>query len=84
MGWSGLKNGVLLRAAEDGGIEVLLTGDRSLVDEQNLTGRRIAVVALSAIQLPIIRHHLPRIVAALHSARAGSYEEVDCGSFRRS
>jgi len=25
MGWAGLKNGELLRAAEDSGIEVLLT-----------------------------------------------------------
>lgn len=27
MGWAGLKNGELLRAAERGGIEVLVTGD---------------------------------------------------------
>ena len=54
MGWAGLKNGELLRTAEDHGIEVLVTGDRTLSYEQNLAGRRLAIVALSAIQLPII------------------------------
>jgi hypothetical protein len=37
MGWAGLKNGELLRAAEDNGVEVLVTGDRTLNYEQNLT-----------------------------------------------
>ena len=55
MRWTGLKNGELLRIAEDSGIEVLLTGDQTLTFEQNLTGRRLAIVALSAIQLPIIK-----------------------------
>jgi hypothetical protein len=37
------------------GIEGLLTGDQTLAYEQNLTARRLAIVALSAIQLPIIK-----------------------------
>ncbi len=59
MGWARLKNGELLRTAEDNGIDVLLTGEGTLNYEQNLTGRRLAVVALSAIQLPIVKKHLP-------------------------
>lgn len=83
MGWAGLQNGELLRAAEDNGIEVLLTGDGTLHYEQNLAGRHLAFVALSAIQLPIIRQHLPRIIAAIDSATPGSFQVVDCGSFSR-
>jgi hypothetical protein len=49
MGWADLKNGELLRTAEEAGVEVFVTADQSLVDEQNLTGRRLAIVALSAI-----------------------------------
>ena len=63
MGWAGLKNGELLRAAESCGIEVLVTGDQTLCYEQNLRVRRLAVVALSAIQLPVIRKSLPAIIA---------------------
>jgi hypothetical protein len=58
----------LLRTAEDNGIEVLLTGDGTLNYEQSLTRRRLAVVALSAIQLPIFRKSLPQIIAAIDSA----------------
>jgi hypothetical protein len=84
MGWAGLKNGELLRAAETAGIDVLLTGDQTLRYEQNLSGKRLAIVALSAIQLPIIQNYLTNIVAAIDNAVPGSFQEVDCGIFTRS
>jgi hypothetical protein len=37
MEWGDLKNGELLRVAGENGFEVLVTGDQSLVYEQNLT-----------------------------------------------
>jgi hypothetical protein len=83
MGWAGLKNGELLQTAEDNGMEVLLTGDGTLHYEQNLAGRRLAVVALSAIQLPMIKQHLPKIITAIHDAAPGSFQTVDCGTFSR-
>jgi hypothetical protein len=83
MGWASLKNGELLRTAEDNGVDIFLTGDGSLSYEQNLAGRRLAVVALSAIQLPIIRKHLPNIIAAIDSAAPGSFQEVNGGTFSR-
>jgi hypothetical protein len=83
MGWGGLKNGELLRAAEEQGIEVFVTGDRSLVYEQNLTGRRLAIVALSANNWPIVRNRIDQIAAALERAAPGSYQAVDCGEFSR-
>ncbi len=83
MGWTGLKNGELLRIAEDSGIEVLLTGDQTLTYEQNLSGRRLAIVGLSAIQLPIIKKNLQKIIAAIDNAAPGSFQAVDCGTFSR-
>ena len=83
MGWAGLRNGELLRAAEHAGVEVLLTGDQTLNYEQNLAGRRLAIVALSAIQLPIIRKNLPKIIAAIDDAAPGSFQAVDIGTFSR-
>jgi hypothetical protein len=83
MGWASLKNGELLRTAEDNGVDVFLTGDGTLSYEQNLAGRQLAVVALSAIQLPIIRKHLPKVIAAIESAVPGSFRAVDCGVFSR-
>jgi hypothetical protein len=62
---------------------VLLTGDQTLNYEQNLGGRRLAVVALSAIQLPIIQNSLPAIIAAISNAAHGTFQLVECGSFSR-
>lgn len=83
MGWAGTQNGALLRAAEENRFDVLLTGDQTLNYEQNLRGRRLAVVALTVIQLPLIKKHLPKIVAAVANAAPGSFQIVDCGIFRR-
>jgi hypothetical protein len=83
MGWAGLKNGELLRAAEDNGIEVLLTGDQSLGYQQNLTSRHLAIVVVSVIQLPILKQYLPQILAAIDRAVPGSFQVVECGTFSR-
>ena len=83
LGWAGIQNGELLRAAEDNGIDVLLTGDQTLHQEQNLIGRHLASVALSAIQLPIIKQNLAKIIAAIDDALPGSYQQLDCGTFNR-
>ena len=77
LGWSGLKNGKLLQAAEDDGFEVFVTGDQTLCYEQNLSKRKIAVVALSSIEWRIIRDHLSVILAAVDNARSGSFQAVD-------
>jgi len=46
-GWGTLSNGALLDAAEEAGFEVLLTTDRRIRYQQNLRGRRIALVVLT-------------------------------------
>ncbi len=83
MGWTGVQNGMLLRAAEENGFDVLLTGDQTLNYEQNLSGRHLAIVALSAIQLPILKENLPKIVTAIDAAAPGTFQAVDCGTFSR-
>jgi len=82
-GWAGLKNGELLRTAEADGIDIFLTGDQTLVYEQNIAGRRLAIVALSSIEFPILKNNLPLILAALDKALPGSFQAVECGTFTR-
>jgi len=82
-GWHGLKNGALLQVAEEAGIEVLVTGDLTLSYEQNLTGRRLAVVALSSVEWRIIKDYIPKILAAIDTALPASFQTVDCGKFSR-
>lgn len=54
-GWSGLKNGALLQAAEGDGFDVLVTADKNLRYQQNLANRLIAIVELPTNSLPKLR-----------------------------
>ena len=76
-GWDTLTNGDLPAAAERAGFDVLLTADKNTRYQQNLTGRRIALVVLSTPQWPLVRLHRERIAAAVNAATPGSYAEVD-------
>lgn len=46
-GWENLKNGLLLDAAEESDFDILITTDKNMQHQQNLTGRGIAVIVLS-------------------------------------
>ncbi len=76
-GWSTLRNSQLLKNAEDAGFDLLLTTDKDLVYQQNLAGRKIAVVVLGNSQWPVVQRYVDRVVAAVDAATPGSYTEVD-------
>ena len=76
-GWDKLENGELLTAAETSGFEVILTTDRNLRYQQNLAGRKIAVVALGKGRWTLIKPHVARVVEAVNAATPGSYVEVE-------
>jgi hypothetical protein len=79
-GWDTLSNGDLLAAAEEGGFDVLLTTDKNMRHQQNLGGRKIAVVILGRQQRPQLRAHVQRVVDAINAAVPGSYVEIDIPS----
>ena len=75
-GWDTLTNGDVLVEAERAGSDVLLTADKNMRYQQNLKGRRMALVVLSTPQWPVVRLHLGRIAAAVNAVTPGSYIEV--------
>ena len=77
IGWHELKNCELIRQAEQAGFELLLTSDKNIRDQQNLSARTIAIVVLGNQQWPGVQLHLDRIVAAVNAATSGSYTEVE-------
>ena len=77
IGWHELKNGELLKQAEEAGNELLLTSDKNIRYQQNLSGRKIAIIVLGNQQWPDVRLHLERIRAAVHAEKPGSYAEVE-------
>jgi hypothetical protein len=75
-GWSTLKNGDLLDAAEREGFEVLVTTDKNLKHQQNLGARRIAIVVLTSTSWPRIQSEISAVVSAVDETSPGSYKEV--------
>ncbi len=63
--------------AEAAGFEVLLTTDKRIRYQQNLYGRKIAIVVLGNSTWRVVRLHLERIALAVNAVAPGSYAEVD-------
>ena len=76
-GWDTFKNGDLLTAAEDEGFDLLVTTDKNMRYQQNLTGRSIAIVVLGNAQWPVLQLHVVHVVAAVNAATPGSFIEID-------
>ena len=76
-GWDTLANGELLTVAEEAGFDLLLSTDKNIQYQQNLKGRRIAIVILGNSQRPTVHRYIDRVVAAVNAAMPGSYTEVE-------
>ncbi|HXJ42501.1 MAG TPA: hypothetical protein VNH18_24690 [Bryobacteraceae bacterium] len=72
-----MGNGELIQQAEEAGYHLLLSTDKNIRYQQNLSGRRIALVIFGNPQWPQVRLQLDRIVAAIESSTPGSYCEVE-------
>ena len=75
-GWSELDNGDLLDKAEKDGYEVLITTDQNMRYQQNLSGRRLAIVVLLSTAWPDVRLRIEEIRASLIDIRSGDVREV--------
>jgi hypothetical protein len=78
MGWAGIQNGQLLKLVEDDGFEVFVTADLNMRAQQNFSGRRIAMVYLTAQEWPMLSLRVPEILAAVAAAVPGSFQIVEC------
>jgi hypothetical protein len=76
-----LANGDLLKVAEEAGFDLLLSTDKNIRYQQNLTGRRIAsriaIVILGNPQRPAVHRHIDLVMDAVNAATPGSYIEVE-------
>lgn len=77
IGWHELGNGELIQKAEEAGYGVLLSTDKNIRYQQNLSGRKIALVVLGNQQWPLVKRHLDKIAAAVDACTPGSYTEVE-------
>jgi len=77
LGWQGLENGALLDAAEQAGFDLLLTCDQNVRYQQNLAGRKLALVILSSNHWPTLRRIAARIATAVDFVQTGQIVRVD-------
>ncbi len=75
-GWERLANGDLLDSAEQEGYEVLITTDQSMRYQQNLAGRRLAIIVLLSGAWPYARSRIEDIRSAIAEAQPGELREV--------
>jgi hypothetical protein len=68
MGWAEVSNGHLLRVAGDAGFEVLITADKNLSYQQNLSGRKLALIVLSTNNWRIVEKMAPAIIEAIETS----------------
>ena len=72
MGWSGLKNGKLLREAESS-FDVFVTVDRNLSFQQHVISFDLAVIVLKCVsnRLKDLEPLVPRLLKAIAAAESG-------------
>jgi len=75
MGWGGIKNGRLLNLAENQ-FDILISTDQNLPFQQNLSGKKLAVIILPSNRVPIVAQLIPAIEQAIGTVLPGKFFEI--------
>ena len=72
-----LQNGELLRAAEAEGFNVLVSCDQNITYQQNLTGRKLALVVFGSNIWRVVRVYRDLIEAKVDTTRPAGYYFIE-------
>ena len=75
-GWELLENGEFIRKAEQERYEVVVTTDKSMRYQQNLTGNGLAIVVPLSTAWPRVRDRTEEIPRTIEVVRPGELKEV--------
>lgn len=75
-GWAGIKNGRLLELAENN-FDLFITADQNLRYQQNLSGRRIAILELSTNKLRRIHEAAMLICNAIAAIKPAEFRRLE-------
>ncbi|MDE2802715.1 MAG: hypothetical protein OXN15_01235 [Chloroflexota bacterium] len=67
----------MLDRAESEGFDLLITADQSMRHQQNLAGKRLAVVVLLSNRWPRIEPKIDAVRTALDNTQPGQWTEVE-------
>jgi len=74
-GWGGVENGQLLKLAESR-FDLFITSDQNMRYQQNLAGRRIAILELSTNNLRRIEAAVNELLLALADIKPGDFRQL--------
>ena len=77
LGWEKLRNGELIEAAQNTGLDLLLPSDKNLRYQQNLSGRRLAILVLPTNNWGVLRNMTDEIVNAVATMQPGEYRDLE-------
>ena len=75
-GWEKLSNGKLIRAAIENGYETLITADKKMQKQQEISGQPLRVVVLTHPKWPDMKTQIPEIREAVKEAKQGRFTTV--------
>jgi len=75
-GWSDLSNGDLISAAEQEGFNVLVTTDRNLRYQQDLSSRVIGIAVVLQSAWPILKPRAEDVAAVISNFQPQDYLEI--------
>lgn len=75
MGWGNLSNGDLLAVAENA-FTAFITTDQNLRYQQNLAGRRLAILVLPTTSWPEIQKYINKVADAVDALNPGDFVEL--------
>lgn len=76
-GWDRISNGELIRTAEATGFDLFLTNDTNLEYQQDVLGRRIAILVLSHAQWPMVQLVADKVADAVSQMKAGDFKKIE-------
>jgi predicted nuclease of predicted toxin-antitoxin system len=77
IGWSGIKNGRLLRLLVEGGYDAFVTADKNLESQQHLPGLPLAILVLPTNHWKSLQPHQARVLQAFTSLQPGKVTRLD-------
>ena len=75
-GWGGIKNGDLLRLAEKD-FDLFITSDQNIRYQQNLAGRKIAILELSTNDWRRLKAAVELIQVAVAEIQPGEFRQLE-------
>ena len=77
MGWVNVKNGKLLRLANDSAFEVFVTADKNMYYQQNFDGLTISAIVIPSNFKPFVQKSVSALLQSLEHVQPGQKVVMD-------